>query len=285
VPQSEFRVRETGHLSIAQLAEATNATFADYFVPITHTTDGFASFCRGNSIDLAHSLLLERKTDGRLVGLTMLAMRGAHGWCGGLGLVPEFRGHGLASVLVDALVDQSRRQRLVALRLEVLTQNARAIQAYARAGFRTERELVILAGAFQTDVDPNGAGLEVCPAESPLVAWTASLGLPVPAPCWQREAVSLLTTNGMQGLIATRVGQTVGALLYRPNPASGLFSIGHLAATDEGVARALIARAAADTPSTQIFVQNEPEGSPLHALSRTLGLRELHRQHEMSLTL
>jgi ribosomal protein S18 acetylase RimI-like enzyme len=285
VPQSEFRVRETGHLSIAQLAEATNATFADYFVPITHTTDGFAAFCRGNSIDLAHSLLLERKTDGRLVGLTMLAVRGAHGWCGGFGLVPEFRGQGLASVLVEALVDQVRRQRLATLRLEVLTQNAWAIQAYTRAGFRIERELVILAGALQTDVDPLGTGLEVCPAESPFLAWTASLGLPVPAPCWQREVISLLTTNSMQGLVATRMGQTVGALLYRPNTASGLFSIGHLAFTDENAARALISRAAADTPSTQIFVQNEPEDSSLYTLCRTLGLRELHRQYEMLLTL
>lgn len=284
MPSSDFFIQETAHLSIAQLAEATNATFADYFVPISHTPTGFAAFCRANSVDVAQSVLLEH-AEGRLAGLSMLAVRGPRGWCGGFGIVPEFRGQGLAAVLVHALIGRACSLSLTTLQLEVLVQNAPAIKTYERAGFQTERELVILSGELGVGLTEIDAELDVQPIETPVEVWATGLGLPGPPPCWQRDLVSLLTVTDLHGRIARRAGTLAGVLLYRPNLPSGPLTVDSLAFSDEAAARALLARAVADTKIAQLFCRNEPEGSPLHVLLQSLGLRELHRQYEMRVDL
>ena len=281
---SELSIRETDHLSIAALAAATNATFADYFTPVTHTPAGFALFCRWNTVDVAQSVLLEHQ-DGRFAGLSLLATRGARGWCGGFGLVPEFRGRGLSSLLVDALMGRARSLSLTTLQLEVLTRNAKAIKTYERAGFQTRRDLVILSGDTRQADLKTDTDLEVQPAGTPEQAWSAGLALPSPASCWQREIVSLLSMTGVHGLVARRASQVAGVLLYRSNQPAGPLALMHLAFADETAARALLARALADTRTTQLFILNEPDGSPLHALLRSLGLSEIHRQHEMAVAL
>lgn len=278
--QTDFRIKTTDHLGIAQLADATNATFADYFTPIVHTPVGFAQFCRCSGVDMAQSVLLEHR-DGRLAGLSMLAVRGARGWCGGFGIVPEFRGQGLSALLVNALVGRACSLSLTTLQLEVLTQNARAIKAYARAGFQTRRELVIFSGELRRPSPSAGAGLDVQPAETPEQAWLAGLALPAPTPCWQREAVSLLSMSDVRGLVARRGPQTVGVLLYRPHTDSSPVALLHLAFVDEPAAHALLAHACAGADPAPVFLLNEPDGSPLHGLLLSLGLHELHRQHEM----
>ena len=284
--QSDFRIKETSHLSIAQLAEATNATFAGYPTPISHTPAGFAAFCRSNSVDAAQSVLLEHR-DGRLAGLSALAVRGGRGWCGGLGIVPEFRGQGLSATLVSALIGRACSLSLTTLQLEVLTQNVRAIRAYERAGFQTRRELVIFSGDIRRPDLMADGDVDVRPAETPERAWLAGLALPASgawAPCWQREVVSLLSMD-LRGLIARRGQGVAGVLLYRPNIPTGPVALLHLAFADAPAARALLAHAIAEAPSAPVFLLNEPDGSPLHALLSALGLRELHRQFEMSVSL
>ena len=249
---SEFSIRETDHLSIATLAAATNATFADYFMPVTHTPAGFAMFCRWNTIDTAQSVLLEHQ-DGRIAGLSVLATRGARGWCGGFGIVPEFRGRGLSATLVNGLMGRACSFSLTSLSLEVLTQNAKAIKAYARAGFQIRRDLVVLSGDLAQTALTSDTDLRVEATETPEQAWAAALALPGPTPCWQREVVSLLSMTEVHGLVARRDAHVVGVLLYRSNLPTGPLALMHLAFTDKAAAQALLARAVGDTGMTQTF--------------------------------
>lgn len=280
----EFLVQETAHLGAAQLAAATNSTFTGYFTPISHTPAGFAAFCRWFHIDLAQSVLLEH-ADGRLAGLTMLALRGARAWCGGFGIVPEFRGHGLSAVLVNALVSRACSLSLCTLQLEVLTQNEKAIKAYAHAGFETRRDLVILSGEAGARLGLLDTTVDVSTASAAEAMGYAELSLSGPQPCWQREAVSLLSMEDIHTLIARRAGDVVGVLLYRTGVPSGPLSILHLTFSDEDTACTLLAHASAATGLTSLFILNEPENSPAHCLLLSLGLREIHRQHEMIVTL
>ncbi len=277
----DFRVRDTSHLGIAALAEATNATFAEYFMPVVHTATGFSAFCRWFSIDTAQSVLLEHE-DGRLAGLTMLATRGDRAWCGGFGIVPEFRGRGLSVGLADALSERARSLGLRSLQLEVLTQNERAVKAYQRAGLTATRELVILTGDA-APLHPNtDAALDVRPA-APEDAWTCAAVLPAPAPCWQREAVSVLGMPDLRAWVARRDGQVQAALICRRSPPSGPISLLSLPFAEEDAARALLGRAVAEIGVTQFFLLNEPQDSPLLPVLQSLGLRETNRQYEMRL--
>lgn len=279
---TEFRVRDTSHLGVAALADATNATFADYFMPVAHTPTGFAAFCRWFHVDVAQSVLLEQE-DERLAGLAMLAMRGSRAWCGGFGVAPEFRGRGLSASLIDALIERACSLNLRSLQLEVLTQNERAVKTYRRAGLTTIRDLVILlgdAGAMLARPDP---ALEIQPAD-PGIAWMMA-ALPMAVPCWQRETISTLGMPDLRAWIARRDDQALAALLCRRTAPDGPISVLSLPFTTEAAARALLAHAAAEIGVTQFFLLNEPENSPLLPLMQSLGLRETNRQHEMRLAL
>src|SRR5579883_2917667 len=129
VPPPEYVLSDTSQMSIEQLAKVTNATFQGYFVPVNHTTQSFAAACRAWSMDVAQSIILE-KNDGRLVGLAMLAIRAERGWCGGFGILPRYRGRGLARVLAEGMIDRARRLGLKSLQLECFLQNDRAVRVY-----------------------------------------------------------------------------------------------------------------------------------------------------------
>ena len=99
---SSFVMGDIRDMAIAELAVATNRTFEKYFLPVEHTVDGFATFCRIHNLDTARSVTL-RNQAGDLVGLTMLGIRDERAWCGGFGIVLEFRGQGHAATLLAGL--------------------------------------------------------------------------------------------------------------------------------------------------------------------------------------
>lgn len=50
---------------------------------------------------------------------------------------PEFRGKGLNQKILDALLDWAKERNLTEVRLEVYSENASAIRAYEKAGFKS----------------------------------------------------------------------------------------------------------------------------------------------------
>lgn len=297
---SDFEVNSTARMSIEQLAETTNECFAGYFVPVNYTAPDYARFCRSFSIDLAQGLLA-RHWDGRLAGLTVLGLRGDRGWCGGFGIVPEFRGKGLANWLAEKLVERGRELELTTLQLEVLTRNERAIQTYRRAGFQHTRDLVILSAPVSQILEELKPAHTV-PLEISEVSLEEALQMVIrlePAlriePCWQREPASLHTMSGLRGIAARRGGTALAVLIYQHTPETGRISLLNLTFNNEAAAKALLERAAVnskilrprreDAPGEYFFVLNEPENSELFGLLSQLGLQETNRQHEMVLGL
>ena len=62
-------------------------------------------------------------------------------------VVPEYRGQGVNSLIIEALIDWSRKKGLSEIRLQVYSDNQPAIRAYEKVGFKkilTEMRLDVL---------------------------------------------------------------------------------------------------------------------------------------------
>jgi ribosomal protein S18 acetylase RimI-like enzyme len=298
--QPNFVVADTSELSMAQLAEAINAGFEGYFVPVNNTASTYGAFCRQYDLDLAQSVVLREKNSSKLAGITMLGLRDNRGWCGGFGITSAFRGQGVSHLLIQALVERGRGLELQTLQLEVLAQNERAIKTYRWAGFQTVRNLVVMSAKTDLvlpELRPGHSVLleigEVTLAEAQRIASRLEPDHSS-EPCWQREPASLAALSGLRGLVAWRSGTPLAVLLYRYNPANGQIGISNLAFYNEAAAKALLERAAInsqilrprdqDPKAGHFHILNEPENSELYALLSEIGLQETMRQYEMVLS-
>jgi len=90
-----------------QMSEMHNASFSGYFVPIEMTPEMTADFWRLNGIDALRSVVMHDE-DGAFVGMARMGTRGKRGWCGGFGIVPEFRGRGASTLLAEQMVKVAR---------------------------------------------------------------------------------------------------------------------------------------------------------------------------------
>ena len=288
-PPARFVIGDTSLLSLEQLAQAVNATFDGYFMPVKHTALTFGAFCRQYSLDVGQSVLMDDET-GQLVGLTMLGLRaGLRGWCGGFGIVPGYRGRGLSDLLVNGLLDRARELGLVSLQLEVLTQNERAFKTYQKAGFQTTRQMLVLSAPVTALVTPARDSELKLREVDVLTALQLKSSLDNPVrPCWQREAPSLHAQADLRALVAERGEQVLGVLLFRYTATSGQLSLLDLTYRDENVVALLLeqaTRSVAQLP-TSFYLLNEPENSPLLGLlTGQFGFQETSRQHEMVIAL
>lgn len=296
---SGFVLSDTSTMSITQLAEATNLTFTGYFFPVQHTPHSFARFCSVFHLDLGASVLL-RHEEGAVAGLTMLGIRGIRGWCGGFGIVPEFRRRGLSADLIAGFVAQGRKLGLKTLHLEVLTQNASAIHVYRKAGFEVVRDVLILsaetaqvASAVNAHPARDTYDVRTLTLEEALLAMPRVEAEMEPVYTWQRELASLLVGKNVQCRLATLDDRPRALLIYRVNPVNGQIGIDRCVFSEPPAARALLAHAIEETAASSdadkggsaFSVLNEPEGSPLLLLLTSLGFQETHRQHDMRLAL
>lgn len=87
--------------------------------------------------------MLVAECDAKLIGSGCAQIRNSdsylkhsqHSYLGFMYVSPEFRGKGVNKLIVDALLQWSRRQDVREIRLEVYSHNAAAIRAYEKVGF------------------------------------------------------------------------------------------------------------------------------------------------------
>jgi ribosomal protein S18 acetylase RimI-like enzyme len=273
-----YRFSNALDYSQPQLAEMHNTSFSGYFFPMHMTPEMSAWFWRVFDID-ARGCVVMHDEQGTFAGMARMGVRGLRGWCGGFGIVPEFRGTGASKTLAAQMVQVSRENGLTTLQLEVLTQNVKAIKLYERAGFVAKRRLFGMQ--IELAALPNAASTVMPEAAAPAALFERLYERYQPD--WERELASILTlgtqaiaTPGLDGqrngLLFRRAGEHIqiqGAILQRD-----------LTNTD----LAALLRAAAGE-ATGIQVMNEPEESLLLARCRDLGFEEFFSQHEMFLTL
>ncbi len=262
-------------VSLDELAAAFSHSFAGYFYPMQTNGEILARRVRLEQLDLQNSLLAYQGAD--FVGLWLFGMRGERGWCGGFGIVPEFRGRGCASLLMSEFIARARGCGVKSLSLEVLTRNTPAIRLYQRAGMRVTRDLIIFertrsaedsTAAYTHDLK-EGQPATLLRHFERLHAWKLA---------WQRDKISLLMADLLQGFyLGDEDAPDAYALLFkRPD---GSMLVLDLAAANKDYADALSAGIA--TRCGALRVVNEPEESLFNHALRLHGFAEVDRQHDM----
>lgn len=275
-------------LAPERVVEAFNRSFEGYFVPMTHTVDSLRSLIEVNDVALAHSFVAVDE-QGRPGGVVMLAIRESRGWIAGMGLAPQWRGHGQAAPLMEAALAEALTLGLASVELEALAQNTPARRLYTRLGFEETRSLAVFTGpladgAIQGEEPSSIADVSV---EQALADFAALHQTPPP---WQRDYLSLAHMAPSLRASALMEGNGIrAALIHMP---SGLgFSImdfGSRAASPEARrddALTLIRALIAPTPGAPVRAINVAPGDALGAALESLGCPTPHMQWEMLLPL
>ncbi|WP_054413141.1 GNAT family N-acetyltransferase [Hymenobacter sp. DG25A] len=123
----------------AQVAEAMNRSFEEYFVPMHFDAASFERRFRGEHLDPAASRLWFQGE--ALVGVVFISRRGWQSRVAAMGLVREFRHQGLGKIMLQTALEEARARGDQSMLLEVFTVNEPAIRLYERLGFVRIREL------------------------------------------------------------------------------------------------------------------------------------------------
>jgi ribosomal protein S18 acetylase RimI-like enzyme len=260
-----------------QLAEMHNASFSGYFFPMNITAEQSAGFWQVYQINAAYCVVMHDEQDR--FGMARMGARGLRGWCGGFGIVPEFRGTGASKLLAAQMVQAARESGLTTLQLEALTQNVKAIKLYEGVGFVATRRLVIAQAASKA-LRAAASALQV--QAVPLNALMPRL-YEGQRPDWEREPASIQTLRAEAVAAPGADGQLNGLIFRRSGDNIQMLAAVLQSDLSNADFAALLCEAAGDATWVQLF--NEPEDSLLLARCRDLGFAETVSQYEMFLRL
>jgi GNAT superfamily N-acetyltransferase len=267
-------------MTFEAFAQLYTRSFENYFYPMAQTVEGFAARARTEQHDLYRSVVL--RVDGAPAGQATLALRGDQAWCGGFGIVPEFRGRRLGPPLFAELVAQARQAGARTLQLEALTRNAPALRVYTGAGLRPLRETRLLEWKREGDADaaPTGTPAFAQPADMMQLAACFSR-LHAVKPVWGRDLPSLMLRKG---LLQTQImrGEDIAACVLFAGQ-EGTSRIADVGAEDAAQAAALLAQM--QSHYQHIVFIDAPAESPITAAFDGAGFHEFDRQYELFMTL
>jgi ribosomal protein S18 acetylase RimI-like enzyme len=131
------------HFTVQELTELYNQTRVDYLVPMPMNADRLNEYIHDFDVDL-HQSCVARDTDGRILGLSMLGIRGNIAWITRLGVLPSTRRTGAGSALMNAMLENADSMGMKETHLEVIKNNEPAHHLFMKKGFvETETYLVM----------------------------------------------------------------------------------------------------------------------------------------------
>jgi RimJ/RimL family protein N-acetyltransferase len=267
-------------LSLESFAELFTRSFENYFYPITMTGATLATKIRTEQIDLHHSVVLI--LDDKPIGQATLGLRGDKAWCGGFGIVPEQRGKGFATALLDEFLKRASEAGARRLTLEVLEKNTTAQHLYTKAGLQRQRDLRLLqwkrgGNHKQEDVlEP----LVMQAANMPEIISNFHRLHPVSS-AWQRDLPSLLLQTNLLHITCTKGSGLQGYALFKVK--DDIVRLHDFGASQVEVAKELLS--SLQNCYKEIYSINEPTDSPITVAYDECNFREYDRQYELGMTL
>jgi ribosomal protein S18 acetylase RimI-like enzyme len=278
-------------LDKAGVHAAFTEAFADYAMTSSGLTEERLLLrMEKNAVD--YGLSVGAYDGGRIVGFTLI---GVDSWGGavtaydaGTGIVPAFRGQGLARRMFDHVLPVLRERGVERFSLEVLQQNEPAIRAYRKSGFEITRQLRSYAA--------DAAILSHSPTSADASAWDVqpigarTFALVVQDADWlpsfeNRFSAVERIPNDVTLVGAFDGGRCVGVAAYSPPLRWLLALVVCRSHRRRGVGRALLARVAADLPAgvTRLAVINvDASDEGMIAFVGALGFGPLVDQFEMA---
>lgn len=265
--------------------DAFNTAYSDYYVPIYMEHAPMLRLIERDGIDLSASWVA--KEGGRVVGVGMLAQRGARGWIGGLGVVPSHRGQGIGRGIMDALIQSGHTRNLTEIWLEVISVNHPARRLYDQLGFASIRELAILECPLQ-NIDRSKAPntsieIKAVNAEAALLHYHKFHTLPNP---WQRSYEGLAQlADSMDAWLARRDGVPVAYAVGWLLPYTTRFMDMALLPGQEEALATLLDTIHQQSEGESASIINVGKNDPVYAILVAAGYQETNSQIEMALTL
>ena len=275
----------------SQVYRAFMEAFADYAMDASGTKEEpMLLRMSKNSVDFDAS---PGAYDGEhLVGFTLIGIDKIDGiltaYDAGTGIIPDFRGQGLAKSLFDHALPELRSRGVKRFLLEVLQSNEPAIKAYQKSGFEIVREFK----CFVTETEslrklPGSAGIDV---RSINVATFESL---IPEADWtpsfeNRFTAHLAIPDHVTFFGAHEANDCVGAIAYCSKLNWLLSLLVKHSHRRRGVGRTLLQHLAATMPdaATKLPALNvDRQDLGTQAFLEAVGFSHLIDQYEMSRSL
>src|SRR5262245_48544697 len=113
--------------TLQELTDLYNQTRVDYLIPMPMNADRLGEYVHDSSV--------ARNTDGEVLGLSMLGIRGPIAWITRLGVLPASRRTGAGSALMDCMLQNASALGMHEIHLEVIKNNEPAYNLFLKKGF------------------------------------------------------------------------------------------------------------------------------------------------------
>lgn len=142
---------------LPQIVACLLTAFEGYFVPMPPEVAYWERRFKGAAVD--YKLSFGAFEAGQLVGFMMIGVDEFEGkltaFNTGTGVIPAFRGQQIVDQLYAFAFPVFQAAGIRSAKLEVITENARAIRVYERIGFQIERRLRCLKGQITAPAPPH----------------------------------------------------------------------------------------------------------------------------------
>ncbi len=132
-------------VTVAQLVECVNKAFKGYIAgDISFTPDGFLKHLVNDGISIERGLVACESGSTEPVAFSLIALREDRPnlvRLAAFGVVPEMKGKGVGTQLVEAAINAERAKGTKIIELEVIKQNPAGVALYKKMGFTIHHDL------------------------------------------------------------------------------------------------------------------------------------------------
>ena len=268
--------------SVRQMADALNAAFSDYVVPMHLSEEQFARKLQADSTDV--SLSGGAYVDDEVIAFILHGYREIDGvrWIynGGTGVRPAYRGQSLTRKLFDLLLPKLEARGVQRSVLEVVTDNQYAIRIYRDQGYETRRHLLCFKGTrpAESTVELNCRWIGEPDWSELATFWETE-------PSWQNTPESLRNKHSMRTLGAYIDDRLAGHATF--SPAQGRVAVFGINPEfrGKGVGSSLIAEVQSRSEEALSFINIASTAEDSLRFLDRLGFELFLEQYEMVLEL
>ena len=144
-----YHYRSLQEIGLQQLAECFNSAFSDYEQPIRFTPESLKYYLTASNVNL--SLSCGAFCQEQMVGFILNSSGNYKNqkvvFDAGTGVIPQHRGKGVFSELLEYTSQLLRLHNISTYYLEVLQANHHAVSIYSKKGFSVQREFSVLTAS------------------------------------------------------------------------------------------------------------------------------------------
>lgn len=202
------------HITFKEAHELFTSGFEGYFMPMKMSLDAFIA--RFGNENLSAALSLVMFDEDRPIGFVLQGIRQVNGekiaWNGGTGIIPDYRGKKLGTLLMEKALDLLNQQQVNIATLEALSINEPAIKLYEKVGYKVIDTLHFLESEGILSFDEQ-LSREFELSRIPALQTVNSSIFPALVP-WQVDP-SITPKTGGEAIIAMKNNEVLAACLVR----------------------------------------------------------------------